>query len=67
MFVFKQSLAWTAYLETLLPHDALDAWFFNMAYAWREEAALGGVETRGERSSKYSRDTCVFWRDIQVS
>lgn len=53
-------------LETLLPHDTLDAWFFSLEYSC-EEGTAGGDEGGGRESSRSSWDDIVFWRDIQVS
>lgn len=59
-FVVSQVPEQKSDLEKLLPHDTLEAWFFNAAYAKREEAALGGDGGGGGQSSWSSMDESVF-------
>lgn len=55
------------YLETLLPQEILEAWFFSLVYACCEEG-IGGGELGADRDlSRLSWDDSVFWRDFQFS
>lgn len=55
------------YLETLLPQEILEAWFFSFLYACCEEGLAGGEPGADRDLSRLSWDDSVFWRDFQFS